>query len=496
MNLVIEPNLERLKELSAHYDFLPVYASCYADLETPVSVFKRFEEQNQNCFLLDSVTGGEKWARYSFLAKNPLAIIRTVEEKTTVAFRDGTVETLQGSPIEAVKAFMDRFKSPQLPELPRLYGGAVGFMSYDMVRYMEYLPHPPSDDLNLPDLCMMVADEVLAFDHMQQKLILIVSIPAEGDLEASYQEAVQRIHALYKSAFSPLKPHDIPATPAKDEAPFEVTCNMTREQYMACVKQAKRHIYDGDIFQIVLSQRFSARAPVSSFDVYRLLRLTNPSPYMFYIKFSDMILAGASPELLLRCENDVIETCPIAGTRQRGRTLEEDIALEKDLLADEKEKSEHIMLVDLGRNDLGRVSEFGSVKVSRLMEVVRFSKVMHLSSTVTGELKKTLHPLDALSSVFPAGTLSGAPKVRAMELIDSFEPTRRGAYGGAIGYLSFDGHFDSCITIRTILIKDGRAHVQAGAGIVADSDPEKEYEECQNKAKAMLSAIREAGAFV
>ena len=512
MKLNIEPSLNKVKELSENYAFIPVYASCYADTETPISVFKRFEEQSSNCFLLDSVEGGEKWARYSFLAKDPLAIIRSENGCTKACFRNGTTEELEGSPIKAVKAFMTRFSSPELPELPRLYSGAVGYMGYDLIRYVENLPHAPHDDLNTPDLYMMIADEMVVFDHVQQKLTFVVCIPSNGEIEASYTDAIKRITSLYENAlkskatsennsineiftrttFDQNKDTNGSIEKAAEYA-FEINSNMTREKYMDNVIKAKKHIFDGDIFQLVLSQRFSTKAPSNPFDVYRLLRLTNPSPYMYYIKFSDMTLVGASPELLLRCENGIIETCPIAGTRKRGQTASQDAMLENDLLNDEKEKSEHIMLVDLGRNDIGRVSEFGSVKVSRMMEIVRFSEVMHLSSTVTGKLKKELHPLDALMSVFPAGTLSGAPKVRAMELIDTFEPTRRGVYGGAIGYLSFDGHFDSCITIRTILIKDGKAYVQAGAGIVADSEPEKEYEECQNKAMAMLFAIREAG---
>lgn len=385
---------------------------------------------------------------------------------------------------------MTRFSSPTLPELPRFYGGAVGFMGYDLVRYMENLPHPPCDDLNTPDLCMMVADEVLIFDHVKQKLILVVCFSTDKPLEEAYAEAAQRLQSLYDEAFAPAT-EEMPQSP--EAKSHEVTCNMTQEHYLKCVEIAKQHIFDGDIFQVQISQRFSMEAPSSALSVYRRLRLTNPSPYMFYIKLDDLTLIGASPELLLRCSDGRLETCPLAGTRRRGRDPKEDAELEQELLNDEKEKSEHMMLVDLGRNDLGRVSEFGSIQVDRLMEVVRFSRVMHLSSTVTGKLKGGLHPLDALTAVYPAGTLTGAPKVRAMEIIDALESTRRGPYGGAIGYLSFDGHVDSCITIRTVLIKDGKAYVQAAAGVVADSDPEKEYKECQNKAKAVLEAIREAG---
>jgi len=490
MKIHMEPSMERLRQLSGQYAYLPLFTSLYVDTETPITVFKRFEEDSPNCFLLESAEGGERWGRYSFLASNPLAIVRTEKGRTQARFRDGSTLDLGPDPFEALKSFMARFTSPTLPELPRFYGGAVGFMSHDLVRYVEYLPNVPHDDLNTPDLQMMVADEVLIFDHVKQRLTLVVCFPSQEPLEEAYAQAAQRLQRLYDKAFAP-----VPSESPRNSAPqsHEMTCNVTKERYLESVKIAKKHIIDGDIFQVQISQRFSMEAPLSALNVYRRLRLTNPSPYMFYIKFEDMTLIGASPELLLRCDDGKLTTCPLAGTRRRGRTDKEDAELEQELLTDEKEKSEHMMLVDLGRNDLGRVSEFGSVQVEQLMEVVRFSRVMHLSSTVTGRLREGLHPLDALAAVFPAGTLTGAPKVRAMEIIDVLEPNRRGPYGGAIGYLSFDGHFDSCITIRTVLIKDGRAYVQAAAGIVADSDPEKEYKECQNKARAVLEAIREAG---
>lgn len=493
MKLSISPTLEVLKTLAKNYAYLPVYASFHADTETPVSVFRRFEEGSKNCFLLDSVDGGERWARYSFLAKDPLAVISSKNSLTTVKYRNGETEKIKGSPVEAVKEFMNRFKAPVIEELPRLYGGAVGCFSYDVIRYYEKLKNSPPDELNLPDLSFMIADEMVVFDHLKQKLILIVNIPSDGNLELEYIKAKERLLILYNLI---KRPHFQTENKNEGFVLGEVKSNFEREKYKEAVEKAKKHIFDGDIFQIVLSQRFTTAVPPSLFDVYRALRITNPSPYMFYIKFEDFTLAGASPELLLRCENGILETCPIAGTRRRGETPEEDAALEKELLADEKEKSEHIMLVDLGRNDLGKVSQFGSVKVSEFMNIVRFSKVMHISSTVNGILKKGLSPFDALMSVFPAGTLSGAPKVRAMELIDKFEPTKRGIYGGAIGYMSFDGNLDSCITIRTILFKDGKAHIQAGAGIVADSNPDKEYEECVSKAGAMLNAIGEAGSIL
>ncbi len=495
MKLTIEPGFEKLEVLAKDYPCLPVYASVYADTETPISLFRRFEQSQENCFLLESVEGGERWARYSFLSGNPLALVTSKDAVTKVCYRDGKTETHNGNPVEFIKDLMTRFKGPVLSDLPRLYGGAVGFFSYDVIRYYERLPNPPPDDLELPDLSFILADEMVAFDHVSQKIILIATIPSSTDrgmLKAAYEAGVKRLENLYTFLHAPFAP----ASGGNGGfSPGEVVSNVGKEAYMEQVRKAKKHIFDGDIFQIVLSQRFTTKAPPSPFDVYRLLRVTNPSPYMFYIKMNGITLAGASPELLLRCENGGLQTCPIAGSRPRGKTREEDEALEKELLSDEKELSEHVMLVDLGRNDIGRVSDFGSVEVTKYMEIVRYSKIMHISSTVEGKLRDGLSAFDAMMSVFPAGTLSGAPKVRAMELIDAMEPSRRGAYGGAIGYLSFDGNFDSCITIRTILFKDGFAHVQAGAGLVADSDPEKEYEECVNKAGASLAAIRNSGTF-
>ena len=484
------PSREEAKRLASGVDLVPVAFEMVADMETPVSVFKRFEATSRFCFLLDSVEGGEKWARYSFIGRDPVLRIRAEGGVTHLEYRDGRTGTIRNvAPIAAVRRTMERFRAAHVPGLPRLSGGAVGYFGYDLVRYAENLPNPPPDDLGLPECEFLVVDEMIVFDHLRQKLVLVVHMPTSGDLDAEYDRAIQRLEGIRGALLSQpmqLRPRDVGL--AGDAEPPR--SNLTKERYCAMVEEAKEHIRAGDIFQVVLSQRFTTRAPAEPFDVYRVLRVSNPSPYMFYLKSDGYRIAGASPEMLVRCVDGVVETCPIAGTRPRGATPEEDLALEAGLMADEKELSEHRMLVDLGRNDLGRVSEFGSVEVTESMKVMRYSHVMHIVSIVKGRLRAGLSAFDALEAVLPAGTLSGAPKVRAMEIIDELEPTRRGIYGGAIGYISFDGNLDSCITIRTVVFKDGLAYVQAGAGIVADSVPEREYEETVAKAAALIDAIR------
>ena len=488
---MIYPNFEEVKALAEGYDFVPVAMDEIADTETPVSVFMRFKDTSPYCFLLDSVEGGEKWARYSFIGRDPIATIRIRDNTAVMQYRDGSAERIKGNPFRIVQSMLDRFRTPRVAGLPRLSGGAVGYFSYDMARSVERLPDPPPDALRMPDCHFMIADEMIVFDHLKQKLTIIVNMPVKGDLELNYQRACERLESVSRIING--------ARWMAGSAPKPAACavepvgNMSREQYCDMVKRAKDYIVNGDIFQVVLSQRLSAPFVADPFEVYRRLRVSNPSPYMFYLKLDDYAVAGASPEMLMRCEDGVVETCPIAGTRRRGATPEEDEALAAGLLADEKELAEHMMLVDLGRNDIGKVSEFGSVKLTELKRVLKYSHVMHISSTVQGRLRQGLTAFDALMAVLPAGTLSGAPKIRAMEIIDELEPTRRGPYGGAIGYISFDGNLDCCITIRTILFKDGMAHMQAGAGIVADSVPEAEYEETLSKAGALVRALREAG---
>lgn len=490
---MVYPTLEGARACAEGYDYVPVALDAMADVETPVSVFMRFKDTSPYCFLLDSVEGGEKWARYSFIGRDPLLTLRVKDGTAILTYRDGSVEKMKGNPFRIVQAVLDRFRAAPMEGLPRLSGGAVGFFGYDMVRSVEKLPDPPPDDLDMPDCHFMIVDEMIVFDHLRQKLTLIVNMPVKGDFELNYQRACERLRSVkrvidgarWKAGGEPPR--------AKQAAAEQPASNMDKAYYMKMVERAKEYILDGDIFQVVLSQRLSLAAPSDPFDVYRRLRVSNPSPYMYFLKFDDFVIAGASPEMLVRCEDGVVETCPIAGTRRRGKTPEEDAALEAELIADEKENAEHMMLVDLGRNDIGKVSEFGSVQVTELRKVLRYSHVMHIASTVQGRLKPEMRAYDALMAVLPAGTLSGAPKIRAMEIIDELEPTRRGTYGGAIGYISFDGNMDCCITIRTAVFTGGRAYVQCGAGIVADSDPEAEYEEAMNKAGALLQAIREAG---
>lgn len=490
---MIYPSFEEAQIKALGVNFVPIAMEIFADTETPVSVFRRFNDTSSYCFLLDSVEGGEKWARYSFIGKDPLLTIRIKDNQANLQYRDGSAEIMKGNPYKIVETVMQRYKGAKVDGIPRLSGGLVGFFGYDLIRTVENLPHPPKDDLNLPTCHFMVVDEIIAFDHLKQKLLLIINMPTEGDLQLNYDNTIQRLNSLertIRNSYSYQPKKDRNNTSSHNPT---ISSNMDKEYFCKIVKRAKEYIFNGDIFQVVLSQRFSMPALNEILDVYRYLRVSNPSPYMYFLKFDDYSIVGASPEMLVRCEDGIVETCPIAGTRKRGKTAEEDVRIEKDLINDPKELAEHVMLVDLGRNDLGKISKFGTVKVTDYMKVLHYSQVMHIASTVCGELRDDLTVFDALQAVFPAGTLSGAPKIRAMEIIDELEPTQRGIYGGAIGFLSFDGNLECCITIRTILFKDGMAYIQAGAGIVADSIPEKEYEETENKAGALLKALTEAG---
>lgn len=486
------PDLEQVKALSAKYNIIPISLEVYADLETPISIFNRLE-QSKFCFLLESVEGGEKWGRYSFIGKNPFVIVKGNGNLTELKYRDGRSKTVESNPIEALKELMSQYKGAPVKNLPRFNGGAVGFFGYDTARYFERLPNAPSDDVGIPELHFMFADEIIAFDHFKQKLHIIVNLHVEGSVERCYSTAVSRIKEIYaelQAARQMLSGSVIPQKPLIKKS-LEITSNVSRERFCKNVNRAKEYIRNGDIFQVVLSQRLCIKTDCNPFNAYRALRTINPGPYMYYLKFDDYTLAGSSPEMLVRVVDRKAETCPIAGTRKRGATQAQDEALGRELMADEKERAEHIMLVDLGRNDIGKVSKFGSVKVNTLMHIERFSHVMHIVSNVSGELRDGVTSFDALSAVLPAGTLSGAPKIRAMEIIDEMETVKRCQYGGAVGYLSFDGNLDSCITIRTILFKDGRAYIQAGGGIVADSVPEMEFEESMNKAMAMIKALEE-----
>lgn len=492
------PELQDVIRLARSHNLIPIARSLLADTETPIRVFQHFYEEPR-AFLLESVEGGVKWARYSFIGTDPFMLVRAKNGKTIVE-AGGEQTVIEEKPIEALKAYLRAYSSPSLPELPRFTGGAVGFFGYDLLQHYERLPKHRKDDLQMDDIRFMFCDQLIVFDHFKQhlKLIANVHIPqhaTDSDIAAAYRATCDKIEATIERLKRPLPLAAMAHKSIPDDAPLgDIASNVTKQQFMDNVEQAKAYIRAGDIFQVVLSQRFEIATEVSPLHVYRVLRTINPSPYMYYLKMDDEVIVGASPELLVRVENDKVDTRPIAGTRPRGKTAEEDVALEKELLADEKERAEHLMLVDLGRNDIGRVAEFGTVRCDSFMEIERYSHVMHIVSNVTGKMRQDKDFFDAFLSCMPAGTVSGAPKLRAMEIIAELENEARGAYAGAIGYLGFSGNLDTCITIRTIIFKNGKAYVQAGAGIVWDSVPEKEYEETVNKAKALLKAIRTAEA--
>lgn len=482
--------VDEVKKLSEDYNIIPLTAEYYADMDTPISVFKRMQTK-ENCFLLESIGQNHVTARYSFIGRNPFISFKSLGDEITVTDYTGKTNIYKGKPMEELEKLVSSYRAPKLEGIPSFNGGAVGFFAYDIIRRYEELPDNNPDELGIPDMHFMLTDEIIAFDHMRQKIVIIVNIHAEGDIENRYKKACCRLLDIHQEM------SDLSGLMKKEKREYrsvsKMKSNMTKEEFCAKVEKAKEYIRNGDIFQMVLSQRFTVETNENPFNVYRALRLINPSPYMYYLNFGDYRIVGASPEMLVRVENGIVQTGPIAGTRPRGKTVEEDLALEEELLADEKETAEHTMLVDLGRNDIGKVSEFGSVKVTRFKYVERFSHVMHIISDVEGRLRGDKTCFDALASTLPAGTLSGAPKIRAMEIIDELETVKRNAYGGAIGYISFNGSFDSCITIRTGVFKDGKAHIQAGGGIVYDSVPENEYQESVNKASAVLRAIEEAG---
>lgn len=489
---MIYPSIDEFKQKAKEFNIIPVYREILADLDTPVSAYRKINHSTYG-FLLESVEGGEQLARYSFLGTNPSIIFKSKGTQVEIT-KDG--ETLlqkeSSNPLDELKTLLNQYNVYRDPQLPRFFGGAVGYISYDMVRFMEKLPDNNPDDLNLPDMYFMVTDTILIFDHVRHKIKIISNAHVEnGDAEKAYQTALAKIDLLVKSLNSPAPP--LPET-VKSTVKHQLTSNFQKEEFKKAVSDSKEFIKAGDIFQVVLSQRFETDITASPFDIYRALRSINPSPYMYYLQFNDAILAGSSPEILVRAEDGKLQLRPIAGTRPRGRSPEEDEALIKDLLADPKERAEHLMLVDLGRNDLGRISEYGTVNVTDFMMIEKYSHVLHIVSNVEGTLAKGKDAFDVLNGTFPAGTVSGAPKIRAMEIIDELEPTRRGPYAGTVGYFSFSGNLDACITLRTIVIKGNKAYIQAGGGIVADSVPENEYQETVNKSKAMLKAIELAEA--
>ncbi len=496
-SIAIAPSLEEARGLSHSYNVIPLVHRFLDDTETPVSAFLKLR-QTAGCFLLESAEQGMRLGRYSFLGIKAWESIRL--KGTTVTVRRGGADTHYdlgeqgGDPFAFVAAHLRRYRVPPLEDVPPFVGGAVGYFGYDCVRHVERLPDAPPDDMGLPDMAFLLTDVIVVFDHLRHTIMLLTNIfcDEEPDLDRAYSAAVARLTEVKARLRGPLPAPGWSLGRSQRAVHAEVRSNFERQRFEQGVERIREYIHAGDAFQVVLSQRFERPVGTSGFSIYRGLRAVNPSPYMYYMSFRDFEIVGSSPEPLVTVVGGKAETRPIAGTRPRGATPEEDAALAAEMLADEKERAEHLMLVDLGRNDLGRVCRPGTVRTNEFMEVERYSHVMHMVSSVTGELSEGVSAADALRAVFPAGTVSGAPKVRAMEIIDELEPTRRGPYAGAIGYLSYSGELDSCIYIRTILVRDGRAYVQAGAGIVADSDPASEFVETENKARALFRAIEVA----
>ena len=471
----MQPSLEEVKKLQAQGNVIPVYKSVIADFLTPVSAFLKLEKDRSYAFLLESVEGGERIARYSFLGGDPFLIKR---------YRNGKPADF----IESLRSTMARFHSVSVPNLPPFTGGAVGYFGYDMVRTIEDIPNTGTDDLGVDDAVLMFYKTVLAFDHLRHQIHIISNVIADDSqesLKVQYQKAVEDIAHIEALLRAPL---EIPHV-TRDEREVVVRSNFEKKDYLAAVAKAKEYIAAGDIFQVVLSQRFEVDLLTAPLEIYRALRMVNPSPYMYFLKMPDTSIVGSSPEMLVRVRDRQLEYRPIAGTLPRGASEAEDEENAEKLRNDEKERAEHIMLVDLGRNDLGRVSQYGTVRVEDLMFIERYSHVMHLVSSLRGQLRDGLDRWDTLMACFPAGTVSGAPKVRAMEIIDELEPTKRGVYAGAVMYSDFSNNLDSCIAIRTLVVRGDKGYIQAGGGIVADSVPENEYTETVNKSRALIRAI-------
>jgi anthranilate synthase component I len=482
---------EQFQKLAKDYSAIPVYRRLLADTVTPVSLFLKVRDGARYPFLLESVEGGEHLARYSFLGRNPFRILTYSGGSTTLSV-DGNTETLGGNYFHHLRELTTQYSEPKLKDLPSLTGGAVGYSAYDTVRLVEHLPNPPADDLNLPEAIWCFYDQIYAFDHVKHQIILIKTVFLD---EKARNGPPGMLRQIYDSAVSSLdEMQGVTTGETISRMPFALSqkgidSNTEKSRFMEMVEKAKTCIYEGDIFQVVLSQRFRTGYTGDRFMLYRALRMVNPSPYLFYLDFHQFALIGSSPEVLVRVLNGKAEVLPIAGTRPRGKTEEEDQFFENDLRNDPKEVAEHIMLVDLGRNDLSRICKSDTVRLVRNQVIERYSHVMHIVSDVTGQLKDEATSVDALMYCFPAGTVSGAPKVRAMEIIDEMEPTKRGPYAGAVGYFDFSGNMDTCIAIRTMVATDRDIYIQAGAGIVADSVPEREYDETVNKARALVEAL-------
>ena len=495
-------NFDDFRTYAGQGTLVPVYRELSSDTLTPVTAFLRLRRPDEPAFLFESVEGGERIGRYSFLGRQPFQALSASRDGLCLERRDGGTETRRGNFFHVLARELEPYRSAPVPGLPPLTGGAVGFIGYDAVRHIEGIPDRHAPDTELPDAELRFFDTLVAFDHAKHRLFLIANAhvaPGSGEaqLREAYDHALERLDELQEALSLPVS-EEAGLRLLRSLPPATITdgmqSNCSREQFEAAVRKAREYIFAGDIFQVVLSQRFQKPVDVDPFEIYRCLRALNPSPYLFFLEWKDTALLGSSPEIMVRAEGDLAMVRPIAGTRRRGVDAEEDLALERELLADEKELAEHRMLLDLGRNDIGRVARFGTVHVSRLETIERYSHVMHIVSQVEGRLRDGCSAIDAFQAGFPAGTVSGAPKIRAMEIIDELEPSRRGTYAGAVGYIDFAGNLDTCIAIRTLEIHRGVATAQAGAGIVADSVPEREYDETIHKASVLYEAIRRAEA--
>ena len=484
------PSLPEFTSLAAGHSHVPVCREVVADLDTPLSLYRK-TARGPYTFLLESLEGGERWGRYSIIGMDPLLVFCQRREQVSV-IKAGRSDIWQSSldPLDQLQELLSAFSPAPVAGLPAFYGGAVGFLAYDVVKKFESLPNNARDDTGFADALFMVPGLLLVHDNLKNTLVIVALVPVAGesDLEGCYGRGLEMIDRLLEQLQTPVD-YDLPST---DPGSLDISSNVSRDEFVGMVERATEYVRAGDVIQVVLSQRFRCEPEIDSFTLYRALRLVNPSPYLYYLKFDDELLVGSSPELLVRKTGDTVEVRPIAGTRPRGATDEEDRKLAAELLADPKERAEHIMLVDLGRNDVGRIAAYGQVQVDELMTIERYSHVMHLVSHVQGRLREGLDMYDVFRACFPAGTVSGAPKIRAMEIIDELEPSRRGPYAGAVGYFGFSGNMDFAIAIRTVMIKNRRLYFQAGAGIVADSDPQKEYEETLNKAMAIRKALEMA----
>lgn len=480
-----KPTLEQVEQLATGYDLVPIQEEIFADMVTPIQLLRKIAASKKNYYLLESVEGGEKWGRYSFLGYDPIMRVSSREDEVKIQKKQGTEIVKTRDSLQVIRDILKEYKAPKVEGMPPFAGGFVGYFAYAMMAHAE--PKLKIKRGEFEDYDLMLFDKVIAYDHLKQKIILVVNVRTEGDIAQNYAKAKADI----KGIISLIRDHTpIQEEPIYDKVDFH--CNVTKEEYTEIVEKTREYIFDGDIFQAVLSRCFVSDYEGSLINPYRVLRTTNPSPYMVYMNLEDVEIMSTSPETLVRLQDGRLVTFPVAGSRPRGKDEAEDEALIEDLMADAKELSEHNMLVDLGRNDLGRISDFGSVEVTKYQMIHKYSKIMHICSQVEGNIRKDKDALDAIQSVLPAGTLSGAPKIRACEIIDELEPEPRGIYGGALGYIDFSGNLDTCIAIRMAVKKKNKVYVQAGGGIVADSEPDMEYEESANKAKAVMLAIENA----